>query len=71
MTQCERIIAYIRLFGSISALEAFNDLGVMRLASRINDIARAGYVFEKTTETSVNRFGQKVSYTRYRLAEAA
>lgn len=37
VTQCERIVQYMREFGSISTLEAFSDLGVTRLASRIND----------------------------------
>ena len=45
MTQCERIIDYIKQFGSISTLEAFNDLGVARLASRIHDLKGQGYVF--------------------------
>ena len=38
VTQCQRIIAYIKEFGSISTLEAFRDLGVARLASRIHDL---------------------------------
>ena len=37
-TQCQRIIDYMRRFGSISTLDAFNDLGVARLASMIHDL---------------------------------
>ena len=36
MTQCERIILYMRKFGSITTLQAFEDIGCTRLASRIN-----------------------------------
>ena len=30
-TQCQRILDYMQQFGSISSLEAFNDLGVVGL----------------------------------------
>ena len=38
MTQCERIVEYIKQNGSITAREAMTDLGIMRLASRIADL---------------------------------
>lgn len=68
-TQCEKIINYINEFGSITTLEAFVDLGCTRLASRICDLKEQGYVFEKKYETGKNRFGENVSYIRYRLKE--
>ena len=37
-TQNERIIEYIHKFGSITQLQALQDLGVMRLASRMSDL---------------------------------
>ena len=37
MKQTERILKYINDFGSITSLQAMQDLGVMRLASRITD----------------------------------
>lgn len=67
MNQCERILNYINDFGSISTMEAFTDLGVTRLASRINDLQNAGYKFERHFETGVNRYGDKVSYVRYSM----
>ena len=57
-TQCERILKYIRDFGSISTWQAMMDLGVARLASRIFDLKQQGYVFQKrrvTTKKSVRR----------------
>lgn len=65
MTQCEKVLAYIDRFGSITQAEAFNDLGVMRLAARISDIKKSGVQITSVTETSKNRFGESVSYTRY------
>lgn len=68
-TQCQRIIDYMRQFGSISTIEAFNDLGVARLASRIHDIKAMGYTIVTETKTGRNRFGEKTSFKVYRLAE--
>lgn len=64
-TQCERIIKYIEDFGSITSLDAMKDLGVMRLASRINDIKKMGYVIKAITEKGKNRYQEPTHYTRY------
>lgn len=64
MTQNQRILKYMDDFGSISTLEAFKELGVTRLASRIHEISKA-YPIKKQTETSMNRYGEPVHYTRY------
>ena len=69
VTQCDRIIAYIKEFGSISTLEAFRDLGVARLASRIHDLKGQGYIFITETKTSKNRYGENTSFKVYKLAE--
>ena len=69
MTQAERIIQYINEFGSISPLEAFRDLGITKLATRISEMSAEGIVFIKKYEESKNRFGEKVHYMRYSLKE--
>lgn len=68
-TQCERIIKYIRDFGSISTWQAFSELGVVRLASRIYDLKEQGYVFKKERIFTNNRYGEKTHYDEYRLVE--
>ena len=68
-TQCMRILDYMRQFGSISTLEAFNDLGVARLAARISDLKVQGYTIVSETKTAKNRFGENTSFKVYRLAE--
>ena len=70
MTQNERIIAYMKEFGSITQLEALRDLGVMRLASRISDLKKKGYAIESTVETVKNRYGEPCHISRYRLYQA-
>lgn len=69
MTQKERIIDYINTFGSITSAEAFTDLGIMRLASRISDLRQEGYtIFDKMVGAK-NRYGEKVSFKRYAFSE--
>ena len=63
--QNERIIQYMQDFGSITQLEALNDLGVMRLASRISDLKRQGYPIESKIEKVKNRYGECCSIKRY------
>ena len=66
-TQNERIIDYINQFGSITQLEALQDLGVMRLASRISDLRRLGYPIIDKTETVKNRFQETCHIKRYSI----
>lgn len=68
MTQHELILKYMDDFGSISPMEAFSDLGITKLATRISEMSRKGYSFSKTLESSKNRYGQSVHYMRYAKA---
>lgn len=68
-TQCQRILDYMHQFGSISTLEAFRDLGVARLASRIHDLKGMGYNITSEIKSSKNRFGENTYFKVYRLAE--
>jgi hypothetical protein len=69
MTQAERVLKYLRDFGSITQLEAIRDIRCMRLGARIFDLKREGYAIKKEMETSKNRYGEDTSYARYRLVE--
>lgn len=66
MTQHERIRKYLDDFGSISPMEAFWDLGITKLATRMSEMSRMGYQFDKVMETAQNRYGQNVRYMRYK-----
>lgn len=70
-TQNQRILKYMNDFGSITQYEAMQDLGVMRLASRISDLRRLGYPITSTMEPVRNRYGEKCHVKRYRLKEGA
>lgn len=65
MTQYEKILQYINDFGSISPMEAFSDLGITKLATRISEMRKDGIEFEQVWECSKNRYGDDVRYMRY------
>ena len=64
------ILWYICEFGSISPMEAFSDLYVTKLATRISEMKAIGIQFSQGYEGRENRFGKKVRYMRYRKAAA-
>lgn len=65
-TQGERILDYIDTNGSITPMEAWEYLGVTKLATRISELRRAGEPIKKKYVSGVNRFGEKVQYMEYR-----
>jgi len=68
MTQRERILKYIIENGSISALEAVLELGILQLSARICELEKLGYHFTKTKVKTKNRYGDPVTYIRYGVA---
>ena len=68
-TQCEKVLAYMIQFGSITQLEALQDIGCMRLASRISDLRAQGYPISRRIKTGKNRYGESVSFAEYYLEE--
>lgn len=69
ITQRDRVINYIREFGSISSWDAYRDLGITQLATRIKELKEQGYEFKTEWESRRNRFGEKTDYKRYYLAD--
>ena len=65
MTQREKIAGYLDKYGSITPLDALRDLGVMRLAARINEMINDGEKIIKTTATAKNRNGETVHFAKY------
>lgn len=67
MTQTERILNHLDKYGSITALEAMNEYGIMRLASRISDLKRKGYNIKSENVTVKNRFDEKCVIKKYSI----
>lgn len=68
-TQNQRILDYIEETGGITQLEALNELGVMRLASRISDLRKRGHKITSEMQPVKNRYGEKCYIKRYRMME--
>ena len=64
----ERILNYMKEFGSITTYNAFIDLGCTRLSEYIRQIKEEYKVADEWIST-VNRYGEKVQYKRYWLEE--
>ena len=69
MTQYDRIIRHMEDYGSITPLEAMSEYGIMRLASRVNDLKNRGLDIRRVMESSKNRYGEPVCYARYYLED--
>ena len=63
-----QILWYIAKFGSISPMEAFSDLNITKLSTRVSEMKVIGIHFDQDYEGLENRFGKKVRYMRYRRA---
>lgn len=69
MTQCDAILDYIKTHGEITQLEALQEIGCMRLASRISDLKTAGYPIKKEMRSRKNYNGETKHFAAYRLGE--
>lgn len=66
-TQKDRILKYIKDFGSITSWEAYKDLGITQLGTRIYELKGLGYVFTKERIKAKNRYGDPSHYDKYML----
>ena len=69
LTQCERILRHLNDFGTITSREAMMEYGIYRLASRISDLKKQGYIFDITFESGKNRYDETTHYAVYRLVK--
>lgn len=69
MTQTEEILDYLRHNKSISIRESVYYMFITRLAARIHDLRKMGYVIEDQYITVTKRNGQKVTVKEYTLKE--
>ena len=70
MKQCDRIVRHLEDYGSITSMEAMQDYGIMRLASRVSDLKKAGFPIRVETVWGKNRYGENTSYARYFLDQS-
>lgn len=68
-TQCERVLRHLQDYGKITSLEAITEYGILRLASRINEIRKRGVDIKSKTISGKNRYGETTHYASYELAQ--
>lgn len=67
-TQADKILRHLQDFGSITSLEAMQDYGIMRLASRIHELKAARNIPISVHHASGrNRYGETTTYAVYTL----
>jgi hypothetical protein len=67
MTDKVRVLDYLEAHGSITPLEALNELGCYRLGARIWDLRNDGHTIDTTIEHGTDRHGEPMRYARYTL----
>lgn len=65
LSQCTKIVEYIKSHGSITPNDADRLFHCKRLASRMTDLKNRGYIVESKLEKGVNADGMCVRYARY------
>ena len=70
MSQKDRVIKYIKDFGSITPAEAFTELGAYRLSAIIYDLKhKDGYNIRTEIQSGKNRYGDTTHYAKYSFIE--
>ena len=69
MTQKEMILSHLLDGKSITNLEAIDQYGITRVSDVVLKLRRDGWPISTTEEITINRYGKKVSYGRYKLRE--
>lgn len=69
MTQRELILQYLNDFGSITPMQAFADLGITKLATRISEMRRDGFDIHVESVQMKNRYGKTVTFAKYSMED--
>lgn len=67
MTQEERVINYLSDNPSINSIQALNELGIFRLASRVSNLKKQGHNITSRMIPVTNRYGEKCHVSEYTL----
>ena len=69
MTEKQKVLEHLWENDTITSREAFDEYGITRLAARIADLRKDGWVITTTNKAGKNRFGHTVVYAVYRLGK--
>ena len=69
MTQEERVIDYLSKNLTINSIQALNELGIFRLASRVSNLKKQGHSITSRMIPVTNRHGEKCHVSEYSLGK--
>lgn len=69
ISQKDRILMWLAHTGTITSWEAYSELGITQLATRLYELKELGYKFSKETVCTKNRYGYPTHYDIYRLED--
>ena len=67
MSQNQKVLEHMQKWGSITARDAYECYGIMRLGARIDNLRHMGHNITSTLEQGENRYGERIRYARYRM----
>jgi len=65
MNQCDRVLKYLETGESITSVDAWRELGITRLASRISELKSVGHPINKKTIKVLNRYSEACNVAEY------
>ena len=71
MGKKERLLNYLKEYGSITSFEAFTELFDTRLSDTIYRLEKDGYSFRRETIKKLGYMGTPITFYRYYLNESA
>ena len=69
MTQQERVLDYLQSGNKLTCLNAFNELGITQVASRIFELKEQGHPIDKRWIKVTNRYDEKCSVAEYFMGD--
>jgi hypothetical protein len=71
VNQIDTVLNHLTTRGPLSAKEAMEFYGIMRLGARIYDLKCAGFAIKKEMVGGKNRYGDPVRYAKYSLQKGS
>jgi len=67
MSQETRLLDYLAETPTITSIEALNQLGIFRLASRVSNLKKQGHKITSRMVPVTNRYGEKCYVSEYSM----
>ena len=66
-SQCSAVLQFMKEFGGITSMQAFEYFKITRLSARIHDLRRNGVKIIAETRHTISEYGHDCRYAYYRL----